>query len=61
MAAAPSVVGMTAEVFIASIQQGGGPMISVLLAIALVGGIVYLVRSRTGSGRDREHHRSAEE
>jgi hypothetical protein len=48
---------MTAELFIASIQRGGGPMIAVLLAIALVGGIVYLVRSRTGSGRDR----SAEE
>jgi hypothetical protein len=27
-------------------------MIAVLLAIALVGGIAYLVRSRTGSGRN---------
>jgi hypothetical protein len=52
---------MTGELFIASIQQRGGPMIAVLLAIALVGGIVYLVRSRTGSGRDRERDRSAEE
>jgi hypothetical protein len=47
-----------ANSFIANIQQGGGPMIAVFLAIALVGGIVYLVRGRRGFDRDRASDRN---
>jgi hypothetical protein len=43
---------MTSELLIANIAQGGGPMMGVLLGIAVVGGLVYLVRSRRRSDRD---------
>jgi hypothetical protein len=43
---------MTADLLVASIQQGA-PMIAVFLAIAVVGGIVYLIRGRSGFERDR--------
>jgi hypothetical protein len=46
-----------ANIFIANIQQGA-PMIAVFLAIAVLGGIVYLVRGRRGSDRDRASDRS---
>jgi hypothetical protein len=43
---------MTADLLVAIIQQGA-PMIAVFLAIAVVGGIVYLIRGRSGFERDR--------
>jgi hypothetical protein len=38
---------MTAELLIANLGQGGGPM-RVLLAIAIGGGLVYLASGRSG-------------
>jgi hypothetical protein len=52
---------MTAELLIANLVQGGGPMMGVLLAIAIAGGLVYLVRARRGSDRDRASGRSGGE
>jgi hypothetical protein len=51
---------MTAELVIASLDQGA-PMMGVLLAIGIVGGLVYLVRSRRRSDRDDVSSRSGEE
>jgi hypothetical protein len=50
---------MTDTFFIASLQQGGAPMMGVLLAIALVWGIVYLARSRRRSDRENDGRREA--
>jgi hypothetical protein len=54
----PSLAAMTTDLFMASMGQGGGPMMGALLAIALVGGIVYLVRGRRRSDRGRANDRS---
>ena len=52
---------MTSELFIASLNQGGAPMMGALLAIGIVGGLVYLVRSRKRSHGDDMSDRSHEE
>jgi hypothetical protein len=52
---------MTSELLIANLDQGGGPMMGVLLAVALVGGLVYLVRSRRRSDGDDASGRSGDE
>ena len=52
---------MTNELFIASLDQGGAPMMGALLAIGIVGGLVYLVRSRRHSHGDHLSDRSREE
>jgi hypothetical protein len=56
-----SLTGMTSELLIANVDQGGGPMMGVLLAVALVGGLVYLVRSRRRSDGDDASGRSGDE
>ena len=52
---------MTNEHFIASLDQGGAPMMGALLVIGIVGGLVYLVRSRRRSHEDDMSDRSREE
>jgi hypothetical protein len=52
---------MTAELLIANLDQGGGPMMGVLLAIALVVGLVYLMRGRRRADRDEASGRSGGE
>jgi hypothetical protein len=42
---------MTADLFLANIQQGA-PMTAALLGVAGVGRLVWRVSSRSGSGRD---------
>jgi hypothetical protein len=56
-----SVAAMTAELLIANLDQGGGPMMGVLLAIALVVGLVYLMRGRRRADRDEASGRSGGE
>jgi hypothetical protein len=51
---------MTSELLIATLGEGGGPMMGVLLAIALVAGLVYLVRGRRRSDRDDASGRSGD-
>jgi hypothetical protein len=51
---------MTDYLLAADISQGG-PMIGVLLAIAVVAGLVYLVRGRRRTNRDRASDRRPEE
>jgi hypothetical protein len=57
----PSVVAMTSELVIADLDQGGAPMIGAPLAIGVVGGLVYLVRSRRRSDRDEMGDQGGEE
>jgi hypothetical protein len=45
-------MAMSDYLLAANVAQGG-PMIGALLAIAVVVGLVYLVRGRRGSHRDR--------
>jgi hypothetical protein len=52
---------MTSELVIASLDRGGAPMMGALLAIGIVGGLVYLVRSRRRSDRDDVSDRGGEE
>jgi hypothetical protein len=52
---------MTTELVIASLDHGGAPMLGALLAIGIVGGLVYLVRTRGRSDRDDVSDRSGEE
>jgi hypothetical protein len=58
---ASSVVRMTAELFIASLDHGGASMMGVLLAIGFVWGLVYVASGRRRSDRGRESDRSREE
>jgi hypothetical protein len=52
---------MTSDFFLASPHGGGAPMMGALLAIGLVGLLVYLVRRQRGSNRDDASGRSSEE
>jgi hypothetical protein len=52
---------MTPAFFIASLDQARAPMIGALLSIGIVGGLVYLVRTRRRSDRDDMSDRSGEE
>jgi hypothetical protein len=52
---------MKTDIYIASLDQGGAPMLGALLAIGIVGGLVYLVRSRRRSDPDDMSDRSREE
>jgi hypothetical protein len=52
---------MTADLYIASLDQGGAPMMGALLVIGIVGGLVYLVRGRRRSHGDGMSDRSREE
>jgi hypothetical protein len=52
---------MTTELVIADLDQGGAPMIGAPLAIGVVGGLVYLVRSRRRSDRDEMGDQGGEE
>jgi hypothetical protein len=55
------LVAITNELFIASLDQGGAPMMGAFLVIGIVGALVYLVSSRRGSDRDDVSDRSGEE
>jgi hypothetical protein len=52
---------MTSDFLLASPHGGGAPMMGALLAIGLVGLLVYLVARRRGSNGDDGSGRSAKE
>jgi hypothetical protein len=55
------LVAITNELFIASLDQGGAPMMGAFLVIGIVGALVYLVRSRRRSDGDDTSDRSRKE